>query len=463
MLLSPKIFRAYDIRGKSFVDFDEDGFFIIAAAFGKYIIEKFKIEKPRIFVSGDGRISMDQLFPAVLSGLKSSNCEVTWGGTIPTPINYFAFHEGNFDAAIQISASHNPPQDNGLKLIDRNGAVCGKEIQKIQKMTECMKCNTAMDFGECIARCWEVDFSEKYLEKIKSIVPEQSSKNIVIDAGNGVSGMFYPKFMEQFGHKVTPLFCDLNTNFPNHQPDPERPENLKSLELKVREEKADYGFAYDGDGDRVGIILSNGEILSADKICYVLAADFLSRNPKEKIVLDIMCSPVLIDKIEKLGGKVILSSTGHSYIEEKMHQEHARFGGEQSGHFMFGENFYGHDDALLASLKFFGAVENNPDLTPEITTNWPKMLEYSEKIDAPDEKKFEILKNVIKKLSDSLRNADVKINTMDGIRLDFENYEWVIIRCSNTSPKIAIRIEAKTEENLDAKKDLILNILRKNQ
>ena len=461
MILSPKIFRAYDIRGEAFTDFDEDGFFVIAAAFGKYISDKFEIAKPQIFISGDGRTSMDQLYPAVISGLESAGCEVVWGGIITTPMNYFAFHEGGFDAAIQISASHNPPQDNGLKLTDRNGAVCGDEIQKILKLTECITCNLSVDYGTCKDQCQPTDFSQRYLEKLVKIIPHQKPGKIIIDAGNGVSGMHYPLMLRKFGHEVEELFCDLDGNFPNHQPDPERPENLKDLIQKVIEKKANYGFAFDGDGDRVGVVLQDGTILSADKIIMILAADFLSRNSGGKVVLDIMCSPVLIKKIKDLDGQVILSRTGHSYIEETMHKEKALFGGEQSGHFMFGENFYGHDDALLACLRFLGAMEKMPELLKEVTENWLQLLEFSEKIATSDEKKFKIMKSVEMQLTTSLSGSYAQLNNLDGLRIDWPDYEWAIVRCSNTSPKIAVRIEAKNEKSLEEKKGVIVGVLER--
>ncbi len=461
MILNPKIFRAYDIRGESFIDFDEDGFFVTAQAFGRYIADKFNLKKPKIFVSGDGRISMNQLYPAVIAGLKASNCEVTWGGSIPTPVNYFAFYEGGFDAAIQITASHNPPQDNGLKFTDRNGAVAGEEIQKIQKLTECDECQKTIEIGECLEMCHVQEYFDKYLEKLTNITPPQTSKKIVVDAGNAIPGMFYPEVFEAFGHQVERIFCDLDANFPHHQPDPERPENLKYLIGKMKEVKADWGFSFDGDGDRVGIVDGGGTIFSADKILYVLGADFLTRNPGAKIVLDIMCSPVLKEKLEAFGGQVIWSKTGHSHIENKMHAEQAKFGGEQSGHFMFGENFYGHDDAMLASLRFLQAIENNPDLITEITDGWPEMLEFSEKFTSPDEQKFEVLDQITEQLMADYKDADVEISTIDGIRLDFGDQEWAIIRCSNTSPKIAIRIEAKSEESLAEKQRLLVGVLEK--
>jgi phosphomannomutase / phosphoglucomutase len=465
MKLDPKIFRAYDIRGEAFVDFDEDGFLLIAQAFAQYITQKFPPKdgksRPRIFVSGDGRISMPELYPAILTGLTEGGADPTWGGTLPTPINYFAMHEGDFDASIQISASHNPADDNGLKLTDRDGAVCGAEIQKIYAMTQCLECHRSLAVGVCESACEKVDFAPSYREKIIGMFGQKSKPlRLVIDAGNGVSGMFYPLIYRQMGHEVIELFCDLDGSFPNHQPDPERPENLKAAQEKVLETKADMGLVFDGDGDRVGIILSDGTILNADKILYILTADFLSRHPGEKIIVDAMTSATLIEKIKTLGGHPILSQTGHSFIETVMHEHQARLGGEQSGHFMFGENFYGHDDACLAGLKFIQAISENPIWIKEITENWPNLVEFSEKISVPDSIKFEVLSKAIEKIEAGLSGKNIKINTIDGLRLDWGDGEWAIIRASNTSPKIAIRIEARDKKKQKEKQDLIIPMLK---
>jgi phosphomannomutase/phosphoglucomutase len=280
---------------------------------------------------------------------------------------------------------------------------------------------------------------------------------LVLDAGNGVSGMVYPQIYRLLGHSVEELFCDLDTTFPNHQPDPERPENLQHLLSRVQEIGAEFGIAFDGDGDRLGVVLADGTILNADKILFVLAADFLSRNPGATIVVDAMSSATLAEKIREIGGVVIRSKTGHSFIEEAMHEHGALLGGEQSGHFMLGEGFYGHDDACLAGLRFLAAVEKLPALLLEVTTKWPDLLEFSEKIDASDEKKFSILEQFTQQIVSRFPEADMT----DGVRIDWDDGEWAIVRCSNTSPKIAIRIEAKNEESLKEKKDLLVGMLEK--
>ena len=455
MILKDTIFRAYDIRGKAFVDFDEDGFMAVAHGFGTYVAKKFDRKNPKIFVSGDGRQSMPELAPAVISGLKAAECDVVWGGAIPTPLNYFAFHYGDFDAAIQISASHNPADDNGLKLTDRNGAVSGEEIQKIAALARCTDCKMNTEMGTCLANCEPEDFLKPYVKKLSSLFSSIRAHKILIDAGNAIPGIFYPSLLREFGQEVTELFCDLNTTFPNHQPDPERPENLRFAQEVLKESPHDFACVYDGDGDRVGILLSDGTVLSADKIFYVLAADFLSRNPNESVVVDAMSSQTLIEKLKALGAQVFVARTGHSNIEHAMKDHRARIGGEQSGHFMFGEDFYGHDDALLATLRFLTALDTQPELLKTITTDWPVMVEFSERITVPDEKKFLVMEEITKSLLQSYPEA----STLDGVRINFGNGEWAIIRCSNTSPKIAVRIEAQNPESLEPRKKELLGLL----
>lgn len=448
-MLKSKIFRAYDIRGEAFVDFDEDGFMSIAQAFGTYIRQKHNLTQPKVFVSGDDRQSMPVLYPAVIAGLESAGCGVTWGGALPTPINYFAFHEGNFDASIQISASHNPAQDNGLKLLDRTGAVCGNDIQKIAQISVCQSCKY---YAESSNYSYEEDFfySEKYLQKLLNITSEQEKQDLYLDFGNAIPGVFYPEIFRAFGHQVQTFYADIDTTFPNHQPDPERPENLAELLETMSHKTTGIGMAFDGDGDRVGIVMAGGKTLSADQILYVLARDFLLRKPYAKIVIDAMSSDTLIDKLTDLGAEVILSKTGHSFIEEAMHEHGALLGGEQSGHFMFGEDFYGHDDACLAGLRFIQAMQNIPSVLTEITEAWPQLIEYSEKIKVPDEQKFEILDQYVRQIIKQYPDA----STLDGVRVSLGNNEWVIVRCSNTSPKISIRIEATDDLRLSQLRDL---------
>jgi len=452
MLLSDKIFRAYDIRGKAYEDFDAEGFYCIAKAFGLYEQSKLQASKPiKFFVSGDGRQSMHDLFPAVVNGLISAGCDVVVGGEITTPMNYYAFHEGNFDASIQLSASHNPWYDNGLKLHDRSGSVCGNEIQDIKEMAQKISAEEIQLIEQENA---PYTFYDNYLQKLKSIVPSQKKLKIVLDAGNGITGKWYPQIIRAFGHDVIELFCELDTRFPNHQPDPEEIENLTAAKAKVLQERADLGLVFDGDGDRVGIILADGTCLNADKINFVLAADFLGRNPGEKIIYDVMSSSVLIKKVTAIGGKPIQCPTGHSYIEEAMKEHKALLGGEQSGHFMFGENFFGHDDAALACLRFISSIESNPELILEVTNRWDQLQEFSQKFEVADEEKFKILEKVVA----SLLNIYPESNTADGIRIDYNDLEWAIIRCSNTSPKISMRVEALNFESLETKKEEILEI-----
>lgn len=459
MILKDTVFRAYDIRGEAFVDFDEDGMFVMAQAFGKYLHETYDNRTEgtplRVLLTGDGRQSQNEFIPALEAGLQAGGCDVTWGGTVPTPVNFFAMRERDFDGAIQLSASHNPAKDNGLKLTDRNGAVCGDKIQRIREIASTL--SVAEKKGAIASEDTQEGILSDYMEKIKNSVAEHQGVKIVIDAGNGIAGMVYPQIYRSLGHEVEELFCDLNTTFPNHQPDPERPENLQDLVSQVKNSDAEFGIAFDGDGDRLGVVLSDGTILNADKILFILAADFLHRHPGASIVVDAMSSATLAEKISRIGGKVILSKTGHSYIEEAMHEHDVLLGGEQSGHIMLGEDFYGHDDACLAGLRVLAAVQKWPALIPEVTEKWPNLVEFSEKLHAPDEEKFEILDKVASAIIEKFPQADLT----DGVRIDWEDGEWAIVRCSNTSPKIAVRIEALDEDRLEEKRDLILSELKK--
>ncbi len=457
MILNDTVFRAYDIRGEAFVDFDEDGMFVLAQGFGQYLCEKLNTnnanQRLRVLVTGDGRQSQTEFVPAIEAGLEAAGCDVVWGGTVPTPVNFFAFRDRDFDGAIQLSASHNPASHNGLKLTDRLGAVCGSEIQKIKKICHLLASTTKKGVVE--REDIEEEILKTYTQKIeKSVIPHKG-KSLIIDAGNGVSGMVYPEIYRSRGHHVDELFCDLDTTFPNHQPDPERPENLQHLISRVKEVGAEFGLAFDGDGDRLGVVLSDGTILNADKILFVLAADFLSRNPGAIIIVDAMSSATLTEKIREIGGIVIRSKTGHSFIEEAMHENDSQLGGEQSGHFMLGENFYGHDDACLAGLRFLAALEKFPALLTEVTIKWPDLLEFSEKIHVSDDKKFTVLERVKEELLKDFPQAE----TIDGVRIDWTDGEWAIIRCSNTSPKIAVRIEARDEKSLEEKRKLFVGLL----
>jgi phosphomannomutase/phosphoglucomutase len=333
--------------------------------------------------------------------------------------------------------------------------VCGEEIQKIRKI--CHSLSPTKREGVVQKEDGELPFLQEYAEKIKESVLPHRGRSLVLDAGNGVSGMVYPQIYRSFGHSVDELFCDLDTTFPNHQPDPERPENLQHLITRVKEVGAEFGIAFDGDGDRLGVILADGTILNADKILFILAADFLSRNPGATIVVDAMSSETLAEKIREIGGVVIRSKTGHSFIEEAMHEHNALLGGEQSGHFMLGENFYGHDDACLAGLRFLAAVEKFPALISEVTHKWPDLLEFSEKFSVSDEKKFQVLEQMSEQLIQQFPKADL----IDGVRIDWSDGEWAIVRCSNTSPKIAVRIEARNKESLNEKKELMVGMLER--
>ncbi len=434
-MLKQHIFRAYDIRGVYATDFDEAGFACLGEAVGKYI------GMGKYLVTGDGRTHTEPLVTHLIAGLLATGADVTFGGWCPTPVTLLNLHEGDFRASLQVTASHNGAEYNGLKISTKTGSVCDAELQEIYQIAQsCSDKHAPVDMQNVTQR----DATAEYANAITQLCNGLSPISVVVDAGNGIAGAAYPNVLRALGLSVHELYCDIDGTFPNHQPDPEEAENMVDCLATVKAQKALFGFVYDGDGDRVGVVTAGGDMLTADHILYVLTADFLSRNAGASVVLDIMCSAALAEEIRKLGGEVIWSPTGHSHIERTMHARNALLGGEQSGHFMFAEDFYGHDDALLATYRFLRAVMQTPELLKKVTQDWPDLSEFKAKKEVPEAQKFSIVEAVQMKLAEQFPTAVV----IDGVRIDWPDGSWGILRASNTTPKISIRVQAADEATL---------------
>ena len=455
MKLVENIFRAYDIRGIFSIDFDEDGFEILGKGVSQYFLKKFPGKILKIILTSDARISSSILLNSLNKGLQNDRIEIIYGGKVPTPLNLFAFYHDNFDISLQITASHNPKEYNGLKISDKIGSVCGEELQEISKICqklskEELSINQNFSQENLETDKYSSQIVTNYLQKLNTINLEKW--DLILDTGNAIAGNFYPQIFKKLGAKVETIFQTIDGNFPNHQPDPEDPKNLKWLQDKIK--KGQIGVAYDGDGDRLGVVLDDGTILNADKILYILARDLLSRNPKAKIIVDAMTSQQLIQKLTQYGAEVIISKTGHSFIEIAMHKNEALLGGEQSGHFMFAENWYGNDDACLATIRFLQAIENNPKLLEEVTIGWKSLYEFNHKFTTTEDNKFIIFDKIAEQLN-KLWGEGI---TLDGWRKNFENNDWVIARVSNTSPKISVRLECADKQDLQKKKKQLEDI-----
>jgi len=443
MKVNPLIFRAYDIRGIAIatekfpnVDLTTETVKLIGKGTGTYLQ---KISGKNIVVGRDNRLHSPDLQKAFIEGLLETGCNVTNIGISPTPFIYYSVCKYNFDGGINITASHNPKEYNGIKIVSKNAhSICGDDLQDVLKIIQ------KEEFAQGKGEYKEMEIFEEYKEDIKKLVKIQRPLKIVVDAGNGTAGKFAPQLLRELGCDVTEIYCELDGNFPNHEANPEEYKNVKDMIDKVREIKADMGIAFDGDSDRIGIVDENGHHYSADYLLLLLARDLLTRIKGAKIVFDVKVTQTLIDDIKAHGGEPVMSKVGHSFIEAKMKEIGAPLAGEVSGHMFFGENYYGFDDAFLAAAKLLEIFSKQVGPFSSMFNDVPKMFNTPEfKAYCPDEKKFEI----VRALSDHFTKLYDCI-TMDGVRINFSNTSWGAVRCSNTSPNLTLRFEAESEEKL---------------
>lgn len=450
-MTDPSIFRAYDIRGTYPDQLTAEVAGLIGKGFGTYLRRLFDLESPKVVVGMDCRTHSAELHDAFIEGLISTGCQVTNIGLSPSPFLYFVNTEGAFDGGCNITASHNPKQYNGFKLITRKGhAVFGDEIQKIYQLTD------KNDFEKGEGSKLNGDYLDFYIRKIKKIFDFKKALKIVIDTANGVAGNIYPKVLRHLGHDVVELYTDCDGEFPNHEADPIVEANLEDLKAKVLETKADIGLGFDGDGDRVGVVTEKGEFIPADPILMLLARDALSRHPGRAIVFTVSNSQSLFDLVEKWGGKPVMCQVGHSYVEDAMSKNNAILGGEQSGHFFLPEDYFPYDDALVTACRLLKILSDGDRPFSDLLSDFPKTYAEPEiRPYCPDNVKFEI----IQKVTDHFKEKYPAV-MIDGVRLDFGNGGWAGIRASNTSPRLSITMEAQTEEHLEKVKGIILDHLK---
>jgi phosphomannomutase/phosphoglucomutase len=444
MNVNPLIFRAYDIRGIAIateknpnIDLTPETVKLIGKGTGTYLQ---KISGKNIVVGRDNRLHSPDLQKAFIEGLLETGCSVTNIGISPTPFVYYSVCKYNFDGGVNITASHNPKEYNGIKIVAKNAhSICGDELQDILKIIQ------SGEFAQGQGKYNEAEVFPEFKEDIKKLVKLSRPLKIVVDAGNGTAGKFAPELLREIGCDVTELYCELDGNFPNHEANPEEYKNVKDMIEKVKEIKADLGIAFDGDADRVGIVDEKGHHYSADYLLLLLARDLLTRIPGAKIVFDVKVTQTLIDDIKKHGGEPIMSKTGHSFIEAKMKEIGAPLAGEVSGHMFFAENYFGFDDAFLAAAKILEIASKHNGAFSSLFNDVPHTFNTPEfKAYCPDEKKFEIVHALTEHFT-KLYNCII----IDGVRVNFSPSAWGAIRCSNTSPNLTLRFEAETQEKLN--------------
>lgn len=433
--LDQSLFRAYDIRGIVGETLTRDAAIQIGRAIGS---EARKRRCREVVVGRDGRDTGPEIAEALIEGLLTTGSIVIDIGAVPTPVLYYATHQLRTNAGVMVTGSHNPPEYNGFKIVLGGETLSGDAIGDLHRRIA----EADFEFGEGQVR--EESIVDEYIERIMGDIQLQRPIKVVADAGNGIAGNVAPRLLKAVGAEVVPLYCDVDGQFPNHHPDPSVPENLEDLIATVKETGADLGFAYDGDGDRLGVVTANGENIYPDRLMMLFARDVLTRNPGGAVIFDVKCSGRLTDEIIELGGSPIMWKTGHSLIKAKLKETGALLAGEMSGHFFFTERWYGFDDALYAGCRLLEILAGEDESPSAVLERLPTGVSTPElKVHMAEGEHFRFLE----KFRQQANFEDAQITTTDGIRADFPS-SWGLVRCSNTTPCLVLRFEGDDEEAL---------------
>jgi len=432
------IFRAYDIRGIVGDDLNADLVSKIGQAIGSEAGARGQVA---IVVGRDGRNSSPELGDALIKGLRDSGRDVIDIGIVPTPVLYFAAHFFEVHSGVMLTGSHNGPEYNGLKIVIDDETLSEDGIQSLYKRiieNNYESGQGALQTNEIIA---------DYIRRISEDIPVAfgGAFKIVVDCGNGVAGAVAPQLLRALGHDIVELYCDIDGNFPNHHPDPSQPENMQALIDKLKEEQADLGFAFDGDGDRLGVVDDLGNIIWPDRQLMLLAKDVLSRNAGMPIIFDVKCSRYLKAIIEASGGRALMWKTGHSLIKAKMKEVNAPLAGEMSGHIFFKERWYGFDDAIYTAARLLEVLMAAKAKPSETFAEMPEGISTPElRIDLPETSHQSFMAS----LQEKMTFEGAEVIDIDGYRVEFAD-GWGLIRPSNTTPCLVLRFEAESQEALD--------------
>ena len=440
MTIPAEIFRTYDIRGVVGRTLTAALVRDIGRALGSLGRER---RAATFAVCRDGRLSGPELAGALMEGLAAAGADVIDIGMAPTPLAYFAAHHLNCGSCVAVSGSHNPPDYNGLKMVVGGETLYGDAIQGLRKRIESGK------FDSGSGKRTKADVLDAYVERIAGDVKLARPFHIAVDCGNGVAGMLAPRLYRRLGCEVTELYCEVDGSFPNHHPDPAQPKNLQELIKTLKAGKAELGLAFDGDGDRLGVVTKDGEIIFADRQLMLLAKDVLSRNPGAEIIYDVKSTGLLAPWIERHGGKPLIWKTGNSLIKAKLKETGALLAGEMSGHTFFKERWYGFDDALYGGARLLEVLskESNPNRALKELPNLPSTPEIHWALEEGEPHAL------VAKLQASRPFPGAKrVLTIDGVRAEYDD-GFGLARASNTTPVIVIRFEAKDNAALERIKD----------
>lgn len=435
--VAESIFRAYDIRGVVDKALTEKTVALIGRALGSEILKTGQTE---VAIGRDGRLSGERLLNQLSAGLLSTGINVIDLGVVTTPMVYFAAATlPNVNSCAMVTGSHNPPDYNGIKMVVNGVTLSDDDIQTLLRRIQ------QDDFAQGVGQLKRLNIEPAYRQEMVNNIRLARPLKVVIDAGNGVAGAYAPQIFRALGCEVIELFCEVDGHFPNHHPDPAKPKNLVDLIATVKAEKADIGLAFDGDGDRCGVVDEQGNILFADRQMMLFSQEVLSRNPGAEILFDIKCTSLLSKVIQAAGGKATMWKTGHSYMKAKLKATGAALAGEVSGHIFFKDRWYGFDDGIYAAARMLEIVAGQSKLASTLFATLPDAYNTPE-IDVQfAEGEHYLFMDKLKSIADF---KDAIIFDLDGIRADFAD-GWGLVRPSNTTPVLVMRFEGETPEALE--------------
>jgi phosphomannomutase len=452
-IFDPLILREYDIRGIVGQNVTDADAWAIGASFGTMVR---RAGGNRVVVGFDGRHSSPALSAAVCKGLKTVGVNIERLPLGPTPMTYFAAKDRQFDGAIMITGSHNPSEYNGFKMVLQNKSVFGDMIQEIGRIAANADWETG-DYGTEK----ELDIREDYVNRLyRDFVGSPfKTMNIAWDAGNGATGAVLRDLVNKLPGTHHIIYDEVDGDFPNHHPDPTVDKNLVDLQALVKEKGCDLGIAFDGDGDRIGIVDEKGDVIRCDTMIIMYAKDVLARHKGATIVGDVKCSPVMYDQIKAMGGNPIMWKTGHSLIKTKMADEKSPLSGELSGHIFFADSWYGFDDGLYCAIRMLNVFNQTEGPLSSLTADLPKLCSTPEvRLEIEETRKFETVDKLAKKAK-AEAGEGARVIDIDGVRVEYD-YGWWLLRASNTQNALTIRMEATSEDNLTKIYDSIQALIR---
>ncbi|WP_374379569.1 phosphomannomutase/phosphoglucomutase [Pseudomonas fluvialis] len=439
--LPASIFRAYDIRGVVGSSLTRENAYWIGRAIGS---ESLACGEPGVVVGRDGRLSGPELVQGLIQGLIDCGCQVIDIGMVPTPVLYYAANVLQARSGVMLTGSHNPPDYNGFKIVIAGETLANERITALHQRLQ------NNDLASGVGSVEAVEILDRYFREIRDDIAMAKPMRVVVDCGNGVAGVIAPQLLEALGCSVIPLYCEVDGNFPNHHPDPGKPENLKDLIARVKAEEADLGLAFDGDGDRVGVVTNTGTIVYPDRLLMLFAKDVVTRNPGADVIFDVKCTRRLTALISGYGGRPVMWKTGHSLIKKKMKETGALLAGEMSGHIFFKERWYGFDDGIYSAARLLEILSQERRSAEQVFSAFPNDLCTPElNIEVTDDNKFRL----IERLQRDGSWGEGSLTTLDGVRVDYAK-GWGLVRASNTTPVLVLRFEAETAEELSRIQEL---------